>query len=113
MTQEIARIWQAEARTQETKHLIRDIKRITHRKFTAGTNEQPVRAGRYKRVGDDENHPKYLVLYEFENKEAMEVFDSSPELIAAMKDLEETWKDGRIELQWVVSYEPIKIWERE
>ena len=35
MTQEIDRIWQAEARTQETKQLIQDIKRITRRKFTA------------------------------------------------------------------------------
>ena len=35
MTQEIDRIWQTEARTQETKQLIRDIKRITRRKFTA------------------------------------------------------------------------------
>jgi transposase len=35
MNQEIDRIWQAEARTQETKQLIRDIKRITRRKFTA------------------------------------------------------------------------------
>ena len=35
MTQGIDRIWQAEARTQETKQLIRDIKRITRRKFTA------------------------------------------------------------------------------
>jgi len=36
MTQGITdRIWQAEARTQETKQLIRDIKRITRRKFTA------------------------------------------------------------------------------
>jgi len=35
MTQEIDRIWQAEARSQETKQLIRDIKRITRRKFTA------------------------------------------------------------------------------
>ena len=35
MTQEIDRIWQSEARTQETRQLIRDIKRITHRKFTA------------------------------------------------------------------------------
>ena len=29
-----ARYWQAEARTQETKQLIRDIKRITRHKFT-------------------------------------------------------------------------------
>jgi transposase len=35
MAQEIDRIWQAEARTQETKQLIRDIKHITRRKFTA------------------------------------------------------------------------------
>ena len=36
MTQGITdRYWQAEARTQETKQFIRDIKRITRRKFTA------------------------------------------------------------------------------
>jgi len=35
MTQGIDNIWQAEARTQETKQLIRDIKRITRRRFTA------------------------------------------------------------------------------
>ena len=35
MTQEIDKIWQSEARTQETRQLIRDIKRITRRKFTA------------------------------------------------------------------------------
>jgi transposase len=35
MIQGIDNIWQAEARTHETKQLIRDIKRITRRKFTA------------------------------------------------------------------------------
>ena len=35
MTQGIDHVWQAEARTQQTKQLIRDIKRITRRKFTA------------------------------------------------------------------------------
>jgi transposase len=34
MTQGIDNIWQGEARTQETRQLIRDIKRITRRKFT-------------------------------------------------------------------------------
>ena len=33
--QGIDNIWQADARTQQTKQLIRDIKRITRRKFTA------------------------------------------------------------------------------
>jgi len=36
LTQEITdRFWQSEARTQQTKQLIKDIKRITRRKFTA------------------------------------------------------------------------------
>ena len=36
MTQQVTdRIWQAEARSAETKQFIRDIKRITRRKFTA------------------------------------------------------------------------------
>ena len=36
MTQGISeRFWQAEARTEETKRFIRDIKRISRRKFTA------------------------------------------------------------------------------
>lgn len=36
MTQQVTdRFWQAEARTAETKKFIRDIKRITRRKFTA------------------------------------------------------------------------------
>jgi transposase len=35
MNQGIDNIWQAEARTQQTKQLIRDIKRITRHKFTA------------------------------------------------------------------------------
>ena len=35
MTQGISeKFWQAEARTEETKQLIRDVKRITRRKFT-------------------------------------------------------------------------------
>ena len=36
VTQQVTdRFWQAEARTEETKQFIRDIKRITRRKFTA------------------------------------------------------------------------------
>ena len=35
MTEGIDNIWQAEARTQQTKQLIRDIKRITGRKLSA------------------------------------------------------------------------------
>ena len=70
-------------------------------------------AGRFKRLGDDKNRPKYLVLYEFENKEAREAFEDSPELAEAVKDMEQTWEEGRIDLQWLSSYEPVKIWDRK
>ena len=40
MTQGIDNIWQAEARTQQTKQLIRDIKGITRRKFLTEREEK-------------------------------------------------------------------------
>jgi hypothetical protein len=44
MTQEITdRFWQSEARARETKQLIRDIKRITRRNFTAEEKMHHVR----------------------------------------------------------------------
>lgn len=60
MTQGITdRIWQAEARTQETRQLIRDVKRITRRKFTA---EEKIRIvlvtydGDHADYGNDTKH---------------------------------------------------------
>ena len=46
MVQEISdKLWQAEARTEETKQFIRDIKRITHRRFTAEEKSRIVLEG--------------------------------------------------------------------
>lgn len=70
------------------------------------------RAGRYRQLDDNKEHPKYLALYEFESKEAMDAFESSPEFAAAMKDMDETGENSGFELKWVVAYEPIKTWER-
>ena len=55
MTQGISdRYWQAEARTEETKQFIRDIKRITRRKFT------PEKKIRIVLVGFRRNTPQFL-----------------------------------------------------
>ena len=45
MTQGVDKIWHAEARIQETKQLIRDIKRITHHKFIAEEKKHIVSEG--------------------------------------------------------------------
>ena len=53
LTQEITdRFWQAEARTQETKQLIRDIKRITRRRFTAEEKIRIVLEGGYDKAAE-------------------------------------------------------------
>ncbi|MBL7119215.1 MAG: hypothetical protein ISS53_00865 [Dehalococcoidia bacterium] len=42
MVQEITdKAWLAEARTEETKRFIQDIKRVTRRRFSAGQNQFP------------------------------------------------------------------------
>jgi predicted secreted protein len=50
MTQGIDNIWQVEARNQGTKQLIRDIKRITRRKFTIEEKIRIVMEG-FRRLG--------------------------------------------------------------
>jgi len=66
------------------------------------------KASRYKRLGENKENPTYLALYEFESKEALDAMHDSPEFKAAMEEMDETWKDGGIDLQWIVPYEHIK-----
>ncbi|MFC1937136.1 hypothetical protein ACFLWY_01090 [Chloroflexota bacterium] len=92
MTQGVSdRPWQADVRTSETKQFIRDIKRITRRKFIA---EEKVR----------------IVLEGFER------YNKGPELVAARKEAGESWPGKGVEwgfeLEWRVEFEEIKSWEQ-
>jgi uncharacterized protein (TIGR02118 family) len=69
-------------------------------------------ASRYKRIGEGENSTKYLAIYEFESKEAMEAFPASPEFAAAVEDFENKKKDIGFNAKWAASYELIKSWKR-
>ena len=70
------------------------------------------RVTRYKRVGDDKGYPKYLAVYEFENKEAFNRYNTSPKIAVAIEDLKQTFSEGGVESKWRVQYEVIKTWER-
>jgi uncharacterized protein (TIGR02118 family) len=70
------------------------------------------RVTRCRRFDENKERPKYLALYEFESKEAMDTFENSPERAAAMEEMEETWKDEGLEIKWVAPYKLIKTWER-
>ena len=67
-------------------------------------------ATRYRRVGDNEDYPKYLAIDKFESIEALQAYTSSPEFAAAMAEKNETWKDRDFEIKWRVQYEPIESW---
>lgn len=58
------------------------------------------------------NYPNYLVIYEFENQQAYEAYEASPELAEALKEADETWADDRFERVWRVQYKALKTWEQ-
>jgi hypothetical protein len=66
---------------------------------------------RYQLIGDSKEVSKYLAIYEFEDKKALDDLSKSPEWKAAMEEWKETWKDERL-IKWVANYEHIKTWEK-
>ena len=75
-------------------------------------NKEIRRVTRYKRLSADEEYPNYLTIYEFDSKEAFDAYNASPELAAAHKERQETWREGGYERKWRVQYEAIKTWQR-
>jgi len=67
---------------------------------------------RYKIINEAEEYPKYLAIYKFESQQAYEAYETSPELVAAREERDETWKERGFEVKWRVQYEPMKTWER-
>ncbi len=72
------------------------------------------KAARYKRIGNDENSPKYIAIFEFDSFEEFEKYNKSPERTAALKDREATFPLGSAApvAKWQVQYELIKSWKR-
>ena len=67
---------------------------------------------RYRMLDDKDKKPKYLAIYEYDDKTAMDAFPQSPEFKDAIDEMNGTWKDNMFELKWAANYEPIKTWER-
>ena len=68
---------------------------------------------RYKLVrGNNDQYPKYLATYKFENMEAYEEFENGPVLAACKEEMAETWKDNMFDINWRVAYKPMKSWVR-
>jgi uncharacterized protein (TIGR02118 family) len=64
---------------------------------------------RYKAIGADGEAPRYIAVYKFTSLKDFQAFSKSPELAAAVKEMNETWGQ-KIELTSRVQYELIKEW---
>ena len=60
----------------------------------------------------DVDYPAYVTIYELENPESVEAFESSPEFAYAVKDARETWSGGGFKPVWWVRLESLKTWEQ-
>jgi quinol monooxygenase YgiN len=67
---------------------------------------------RYKILKTTEGFPAYLAIYEFEDRQAYEEYEQSPEITAARAEMKETWPGKGFEIKWRVQYEEIKTWEK-
>ncbi|MDO8568663.1 MAG: hypothetical protein Q7R57_08105 [Dehalococcoidales bacterium] len=54
--------------------------------------------------------PKYVAIYEFQNWQAVEGYNNSPERQVAVKDWNDKWVNKGARLVWRIYYEPIKSW---
>ena len=67
---------------------------------------------RYRMIDDKDKKPRYLAIYEYDSKEALNAFPQSPEFKAAIAEMQTTWKGNMFDIKWAASYEPIQTWER-
>ena len=68
---------------------------------------------RYRMLDSDKEKAKFLAIYEFESKEALEAYSRSHEFKAAIDEMEETLKQYKLfDLKWAVGYEQMKTWEK-
>jgi len=70
------------------------------------------KASRYQRLGDDDKSAKYLAIYEFDTKEALDGFTKSPEFAAAVEDFEKMKEKVGFTAKWAASYELLTTMER-
>ena len=55
---------------------------------------------------------KYLAIYEFKDRQALEAWYSGPEVRAAREERKQTWADKDFEVKWIAAYEPMKTWHK-
>ena len=69
-----------------------------------------LKATRYQLLHGPQGQSRYLTIYEFKDKDAMDSFPNSPEYAAVDEEMKQTWKGKEFEVKLAAQYEMIKSW---
>jgi len=75
-------------------------------------NKNLKKVTRYKVATQKGEKPRYMAIYEYDTREALNAFPASPEFKAAIEEMQETQKSCKFEIKGATICEPIKTWER-
>ena len=66
----------------------------------------------FRRISGEDDYPKYIAVYEFEDQQAFERYNSSNALAEARKEARQTWGNRPPLSKWRVQYEAVKTWSK-
>jgi len=66
-----------------------------------------IRAERYERIGNDENYPKYIAIYRYENEKTLVEAQDTWIAQLGVPDRRKAYPDDVWKLRWKVSYKLI------
>jgi uncharacterized protein (TIGR02118 family) len=64
---------------------------------------------RYRVIEEKAARPKFLAVYEYDNKADYDGLTKSPEFQAAIAEMQETWKGKMPDIKMALTGEPIKV----
>ena len=70
------------------------------------------RVTRYRGLHPGGEYPKFLTIYEFNNRQDFEAYYTSPERATAAEDWIKIQKELGASLKWSVQFEVIETWQR-
>lgn len=70
-----------------------------------------VRATRYQLLSGPAGQARYLTVYEFKDRAAMDAFPKTPECQAATEEMRATWPSGEFEIKLAAQYGTIGTFE--
>jgi antibiotic biosynthesis monooxygenase (ABM) superfamily enzyme len=74
--------------------------------------EGMLRATRYRLLKGPTGHARYLTVYEFRDRDAMDAFPNSQECRAAIQEMHQTWREEDFSIKLTAQYETIGVFGR-